>query len=49
MSEARFERETKYRAAITVARQMLDNNIISADDYSKISAFFIEKYRPFLT
>ena len=47
MTEARFDRESKYRAAIAVAREMLNNKIISADDYSKIAAFFMQKYNPF--
>lgn len=47
MTQERFDRETKYRAAMTVAREMLNNGVISAADFSQITAFFMEKYHPF--
>ena len=47
MTKERFNRETKYRAAITAAREMLSSGVITAADYSKIQEYFIKKYRPF--
>jgi hypothetical protein len=47
MTRDRFERETKYRAAISAALEMLNGKFISPGDFSKIKEFFIKKYRPF--
>jgi len=46
MTDQQFQREANYRAAISVAKEMLTAGIISDDDFSKIKAFFIEKFQP---
>ena len=43
-----YDREINYRIAMTVAKEMLSNGIISDKDFSKIKDFFIEKYNPFM-
>ena len=47
MTQDRFDRETKYRSAISIASEMLSSKIISDTDFLKIKEYFIEKYNPF--
>jgi len=46
MMHKQFESEAKYRAAISIAKNMLASGIISDTDFSKIKAFFIAKFNP---
>lgn len=41
-----FEQEKKYQAAMSVAKSMLDNGVITSEDYQKIQTIFREKYGP---
>ena len=47
MTQEHFDREVKFRAAITTAREMLAGGVISAADFSKIEEYFTKKYQPF--
>ena len=46
MTNAQFERERRYRVAISVAVGMLKQGLISDDEYRIINEMMIEKYRP---
>ena len=48
MTSEQFEREKKYRTAITLAKNMLDSGVISSEDFEIMRARFIELYRPVL-
>jgi hypothetical protein len=41
-----FDREKSYLAAIAIARAMLRQGIIEADDFNKIDRFFRDKFCP---
>ena len=49
MSKEQFRAERLYRMSLSVARTMLKKGIISEDEYSKIDAILLEKYRPVLS
>lgn len=46
MTKEQFERESRYRVALSVAETMLREGLITEDDYRIIDTIFIEKYRP---
>ena len=46
MTQEQFNREAKYRAAISIAKKMLAGGIISDADFAKIKTFFITKFQP---
>jgi len=46
MTPEQFEREKSYQAAISIARAMLRQGIIEADDFNKIERFFRLKFCP---
>ena len=47
MTNDQFERERRYRVAISVAVGMLKQGLISEDEYGVITDRMIEKYKPF--
>ena len=47
MTNEQFERERRYRVAISVAVGMLKQGLISDDEYRIINNRMIEKYKPF--
>ena len=47
MTNEQFERERRYRVAISVAVGMLKQGLISEDEYGIITDRMIEKYKPF--
>ena len=47
MTNDQFERERRYRVAISVAVGMLKQGLISEDEYGIITDRMIEKYKPF--
>ena len=47
MTNDQFERERRYRVAISVAIGMLKQGLISEDEYGIINKTMIEKYKPF--
>lgn len=46
MTNEQFERERRYRVAISVAVGMLKQGLISEDEYGIINERMIEKYKP---
>ena len=46
MTNDQFERERRYRVAISVAAGMLKLGLISEDEYGIINETMIEKYKP---
>ena len=46
MTNEQFERERRYRIAISVAVGMLKQGLISEDEYGIINETMIEKYKP---
>ena len=48
MTKAQFESEKSYRLALTIAKSMLNNNLISERDFRKIDSMLISKYQPII-
>ena len=48
MNKEQFERESRYGAAMALAREMLNKGLISDKDYCKIDTIFKRKYRPII-
>ena len=46
MTDAQFEREKNYRAAVPIAKEMLKAEVISAEDFEQVKVFFIERFQP---
>lgn len=46
MTSEQFDREKKYRAAIALAKKMLDDDVISLAEYKKIKDHFIKIFQP---
>ena len=47
MTNDQFERERRYRVAISVAVGMLKQGLLTEDEYRIINEMMIEKYKPF--
>ena len=47
MTNEQFERERRYRVAISVAGGMLKQGLLSEDEFRIINEMMIEKYKPF--
>ena len=48
MSELEFQREKLYRVALSIAKSMLKNALISEEEYRQIDTILLEKYKPTL-
>ena len=48
MTKEQFDREKKYQAALAVARSMLRQKVIDAEDFLRIEARLKEKFNPVL-
>jgi len=48
MSEEQFEREKLYQASMSFFRSLLDNGLITEEQYAVIDKEMLEKYRPLL-
>jgi len=48
MTQQQFEMEKNYRLALTIAKTMLNNDLISPKEYKKIDAMLIAKYQPII-
>ena len=48
MTQEQFEMEKNYRLAISIAKNMLKNEMISPKEYKKIDAMLIAKYQPII-
>ena len=46
MTNEQFDRERRYRVAISIAAAMLKQGLISEDEYRMINDRMIEKYKP---
>lgn len=46
MTGEQFERERRYRVAISIAHSMLRCGVITKNEYRMINARMAEKYRP---
>ena len=46
MTNEQFERERRYRVAVSIAAAMLKQGLISEDEYGIINKTMIEKYKP---
>ena len=46
MSEKQMRDEKLYQTTMHLARKMLDEGLISEDEYAIIDTIFLEKYRP---
>lgn len=49
MKKEQLDREKRYQAALSVAKGMLKNGIISEDDFREILTILTAKYRPFFS
>lgn len=48
MSEREFRAELRYRMSLSVARSMLENGLISLEEYRQIDTILLKKHRPVL-
>lgn len=48
MSEEQFSSEKLYQATMSMAKNLLNKGIVSADEYKQIDTIFREKYKPSL-
>lgn len=46
MSKEEFRNEKLYQTTMHLARKMLEEGIISEEDYRQIDTIFLEKYKP---
>ncbi|MGF7146281.1 hypothetical protein HNQ56_004748 [Anaerotaenia torta] len=46
MSEDQFRNEKLYQTTMSVARSMLENGMISEEDYHEFDTIMLKKYRP---
>lgn len=48
MSNEQFKRESKYGAAVALARSMLAKGLITDKDFRKVDTMFNQKYKPII-
>ena len=48
MNQDDFNRERLYQTTVAIAKTLLDRNLITKDDFSKINKMMLEKYKPLL-
>ena len=46
MSKEEFRNEKLYQTTMHLVRQMLEDGVISAEEYRRIDAVFLKKYQP---
>ena len=46
MRKEEFQNEKLYQTTMSIARKMLQEGIISEEEYRRIDTIFLEKYRP---
>lgn len=46
MRKEEFRNEKLYQTTMSIARKMLQEGIISEEEYRRIDTIFLEKYRP---
>lgn len=48
MSKEELHNDMLYHAAISMAKTMLENGLITEEEYAEIDTILLEKYRPYL-
>ena len=48
MSKEEFHNDMLYHAAISIAKTILENGLITEEEYVEIDTILLEKYRPYL-
>lgn len=48
MSEKEIRADMLYHISISVAKSMLEKNLITDDEYAEIDTIFLEEYKPYL-
>lgn len=48
MTHKQFDREKRYRVALSIAKSMLNKSIIDEEDYKAIDTRLMKKYHPIL-
>lgn len=48
MNKEQFERESHYQVSMSIARQMLKEDLISEEEYNQIREMMIDKYNPII-
>lgn len=48
MNNEQFQREKMYQATMAIARNLLNQSIITEEEYDEIDTIFTNKYRPSL-
>lgn len=46
MSEKQMHSELLYQATMSIARRMLEEGLVSEEEYRQIDTIFLKKYRP---
>ena len=46
MSKEEFRNEKLYQTTMHIVRKLMQDGIISADEYSQVDAVFLKKYKP---
>jgi len=47
MTKEEFQNEKLYQTTMHIVRKLMQDGVISTDEYHQIDAIFIKKYRPF--
>ena len=47
MSKEELHNDMLYHAAISMAKTMLENGLITEEEYAEIDTILLEKYRPY--
>ena len=48
MTQEQMRDDMRYQAALSVAKTMLENGLITEEEYAEIDAKLPQKYRPYL-
>lgn len=46
MYDKEFRAEKLYQTTMRIMREMLENDLITVEDYQRMNAVFLEKYKP---
>ena len=47
MSKDEFHNNMLYHAAISIAKTILENGLVTEEEYAEIDTILLEKYRPY--
>ncbi|WP_352417941.1 SHOCT domain-containing protein [Proteiniborus sp.] len=48
MTDDQFRAEKQYQSSLSIAKSMLEKNIITPEEFALIDEYLLEKYRPLL-